>query len=122
MDYKDRDPVKTKFYNSKKWRRLSKSYAESKGYICELCKNKYAKSEIKPFYKQFHVHHKTELTRENINDPDIALNENNLMLLCQHCHNILTTKSSVVAPGLEFDEKGELRKIWQKEEKQSRPN
>lgn len=118
----ERDPIKTKFYNSRAWRRLSKSYAEGKGYICELCGNKYAKSEIKPFYKQFHVHHKIELTAANINDPSIALNEDNLMLLCQHCHNVVTTQREVLAPGLEFDEKGMVRKIWRKDEKQSRPN
>ena len=116
----ERDPRKTKFYNSKAWRRLAKHYASSKGYICEQCRNKYAKSDIKPFYKQFHVHHKIELTAENIDNPDIALNESNLMLLCQHCHNVLTTQKEVLAPGLEFDEKGMVRKIWVKEEKQSR--
>ena len=83
----ERDPVKTKFYNSSKWRKLAKAYAESKGYICEVCRNKYAKSTIVPFYKQFHVHHKIELTTENIDNPDIALNWDNLEALCQDCHN-----------------------------------
>lgn len=115
----ERDPVKTRFYNSKKWRTTSKAYAESKGYICEQCRNKYAKSDIVPFYKQFHVHHKIELTRENIDNPEIALNWDNFMLLCQHCHNIITKEAPVTAPGLEFDETGMIRKICQ-EEKQSR--
>lgn len=107
----ERDPVKTKFYNSSKWRKLAKAYAESKGYICEVCRNKYAKSTIVPFYKQFHVHHKIELTTENIDNPDIALNWDNLQLLCQHCHNKITTEAEVLAPGLEFDETGMIRKI-----------
>lgn len=115
----ERDPIKTKFYNSSRWRKTSKAFAESKGYICEICRNRYAKSEIKPFYKQFHVHHKIELTRDNIDNPDIALNWENFMLLCQHCHNKITTEGDILAPGLEFDENGMVRKIWQ-DEKQSR--
>lgn len=42
----ERDPKKTKFYNSRAWRRLSKAFAESKGYVCEICHNKYAKPDI----------------------------------------------------------------------------
>ena len=110
MEY-ERDPKKTKFYNSRAWRRLSKAFAESKGYVCEICHNKYAKPDVVPFYKQFHVHHKIELTAENIDDPNIALNEDNLMLLCQHCHNLVTTQKEVLAPGLIFDDKGMVRPI-----------
>lgn len=32
------------------------------------------------------VHHKIELTPVNITDPKIALDENNLMLVCRDCH------------------------------------
>lgn len=32
------------------------------------------------------VHHKTELNANNINDPDVTLNWDNLMLLCRDCH------------------------------------
>ena len=32
------------------------------------------------------AHHKIPLTRENINDPEISLNLDNLMLLCKPCH------------------------------------
>lgn len=32
------------------------------------------------------VHHKIELTPENIHDPDITLNFDNLQLLCRDCH------------------------------------
>ena len=33
------------------------------------------------------VHHKVELTPDNINDPDVTLNMANLLYLCQDCHN-----------------------------------
>ena len=32
------------------------------------------------------VHHKIELTPENIHNPDITLNFDNLQLLCRDCH------------------------------------
>ena len=33
------------------------------------------------------VHHKIELTPENIDDPGITLNWDNLELLCRFCHS-----------------------------------
>lgn len=33
------------------------------------------------------VHHKTPLTEANIKDPNIALNEDNLMYVCKDCHD-----------------------------------
>lgn len=107
----ERDPVKTRFYNSKAWKDASRAYAESKCYICEVCKNKYADPTIKPFYKQFHVHHKIELTPENISNPEISLNADNFQLLCLHCHNKMHSTKDVLAPGLIFDENGMVRKI-----------
>ena len=33
------------------------------------------------------VHHKIPLTEANIKDPNIALNEDNLMYVCKECHD-----------------------------------
>lgn len=33
------------------------------------------------------VHHIIHLTPENVNDPSIATNQENLKLLCKECHN-----------------------------------
>ncbi|MCI1244599.1 MAG: HNH endonuclease [Bacilli bacterium] len=33
------------------------------------------------------VHHKVHLTPENVGDPEISINQENLMLLCNECHN-----------------------------------
>ena len=35
------------------------------------------------------VHHKEHITARNINDPDIALNYENLQLVCHHCHDVV---------------------------------
>lgn len=69
------------FYNSKPWRECRKNYAKSVGRLCERC----LKRGIVKAGKI--VHHKIWLTPENINDPSITLNFENLELLCQDCHN-----------------------------------
>ena len=74
QDYADR------FYNSTRWRKLSKLVAEKHFYICDICGRA---------AKRYIVHHKIKLTADNINNPDIALNENNLQLLCLECHTKL---------------------------------
>lgn len=68
------------FYNSKTWHKVAKDYAKSKHGLCERClKN----GLIVPYDE---VHHKKRLTKENINDPDITINWNNLECLCKKCH------------------------------------
>lgn len=64
------------FYNSSAWKRCREAYFNSQFGLCELCE--------RPGEE---VHHKTFLTPENITDPDITLNWDNLQLLCKTCHN-----------------------------------
>lgn len=68
------------FYQSAAWKSCRETYRRSKGHLCEKClaKGIYRPGEI--------VHHKTFLTPENINDPDVALNPDNLELLCRDHH------------------------------------
>ena len=69
-----------RFYSSKAWQDCRNSYAASKAHLCERCllKGLYVPGEI--------VHHKTELTPENIGDPRISLSWDNLELVCRECH------------------------------------
>ena len=90
------------FYNSKRWKDIQRIYKQMKFGICERCGR--PNGTI--------VHHKVYLDETNINNPDIALNPNNLELLCQDCHNHehhATRKAT--ASGLQFNSKGELIKI-----------
>lgn len=64
------------FYNSKKWRRVSAAYLSSKHYLCERCGKP---AQI--------CHHKKWLNESNVNNPEIALNFENLEALCIDCHN-----------------------------------
>lgn len=69
-----------RFYKSGAWKRCRASYLVSVGSICERC---LAKGLIVPATQ---VHHKIKLTPENIDDPGVALNHDNLEALCMDCH------------------------------------
>jgi len=68
------------FYNSVAWKKCRTAYRASVGGLCERCLQNglYVPGEI--------VHHKKHIAPENINDPAILLDWNNLELLCRDCH------------------------------------
>lgn len=68
------------FYKSMAWQNCRASYIKKAHGLCERClaKGIYRPGEI--------VHHMTELTPDNIQNPDITLNPDNLMLVCRDCH------------------------------------
>lgn len=94
------------FYNSKNWRKLSKYICISRNWTCEEC-GCYG----------VQVHHIIEITPDNINDPNITLNESNLQLLCEQCHNSKRKKERDLMDGLKFDEFGNLIKSPLSDEK-----
>ena len=64
------------FYLSKAWEHTREAYLKSQHNICERCGEP---AKI--------CHHRTWLTRDNINNPYITLCWDNLEALCQECHN-----------------------------------
>lgn len=74
------------FYSSAAWKRCRRELAKARGGMCERC---YKKGLVVVGTKEhpLEAHHKTPLTPENINDPAIALNLDNLELLCKSCHD-----------------------------------
>lgn len=68
------------FYSSKKWKRCRNEYSKSAQHLCERCLRR---GIVKPGEI---VHHKIEITPENISDPSITLSYDNLELLCRDCH------------------------------------
>jgi len=68
------------FYSSRKWVKCARAYRQSVGGLCERC---WSKGLIVTGEE---VHHKIKLTPDNIHDPNIALNWENLELLCKNCH------------------------------------
>lgn len=70
------------FYKSIEWRRCREGYIKAVSGLCERClsKGKLVPGKI--------LHHIKYITPENINDPYITLNWDNLEYVCQDCHNI----------------------------------
>lgn len=69
------------FYHSKRWKQTREAYIAKQHGLCEQC---LTRGLITPGRI---VHHRQKLTVETVNDINIALNHDNLELLCQSCHN-----------------------------------
>lgn len=90
-----------KFYNSKAWKECREAYITTVFGLCEHCSD--------PGYIVDHI---KEITPDNIDDPEITLNHENLQYLCTPCHNRKTfAKYSPVREGLRFDDEGNLIQI-----------
>ena len=73
------DYAKT-FYKSKAWQACRESYLKQKHGLCEQCIKRgiYTPADT--------VHHVRHITPDNITDPSVTLNPENLMALCRDCH------------------------------------
>lgn len=90
--------VAKKFYHSKAWKDCRASYISTVYGMCEHCDA--------PGYIVDHI---VEINSENINDPNITLNHENLQYLCTSCHNKKTfTKYGVTRDDVMFDSNGDL--------------
>lgn len=93
------------FYNSLKWRKCRKAFIAYRttvdGGLCERCHKE-------PGYI---VHHKVYLTPNNIKDPDVTLNINNLEWLCHGCHDA----EHLSRLRVRFDENGRVLPLESKE-------
>lgn len=67
-------------YHSRSWKNIRAFVVRRDKGLCQRCKrhNRFKAGDI--------VHHIDPLTPENVNDPDIALNADNLELVCKVCH------------------------------------
>lgn len=74
-------PWAERFYSSEAWHACRDGFMRSKGFLCERCS-----LPDDPVFAKI-AHHKTHLTRDNINDPYLSLSWDNLEALCQDCHN-----------------------------------
>lgn len=69
------------FYKSDSWKKCRAAYIKYRGGLCERC---YAQGIVKAGKI---VHHKHYITPDNINNPLITTDFNNLELLCKECHD-----------------------------------
>ncbi|MEG1704784.1 MAG: HNH endonuclease [Niameybacter sp.] len=91
-----------KFYRSKAWLKCREAVYKRDFGLCVRCGG--AGEE---------VHHMEYITPDNINDPSVTLNPNNLITLCKDCHHRehernQFTKHDEVAEGLMFDKEGNM--------------
>ena len=79
------DAAIERFYTTRAWRKCRAAFLKDRGGLCEKC---LARGIIEAGSKDrpLEVHHKVPLTSENVNDPMVALNWDNLQLLCKDCH------------------------------------
>ncbi len=69
-------PRVEKFYHTTQWRKCRAAFVALNHGKCQICGKK---GNL--------VHHRIHLNEENVDNPDIALNFDNLELLCKDCHN-----------------------------------
>lgn len=77
------------FYASDAWRAFRLAVIGERGPRCEYCKERVAKAQ------ELTLHHKIELTPENVNDAMIALNPENVMVVHHGCHNRIHKRNAV---------------------------
>lgn len=78
---KDAPKEQKAFYHSAAWRKCRSEYIARVGGLCERCLEK---GIVRPGRI---VHHKEYISIQNITDPNVLLNPENLEYLCQNCHN-----------------------------------
>ena len=74
------------FYSSPAWKNLRKAVLSERGHLCEMCLKKGI------IQAATLVHHIVPVTAENVTDPAITLNKDNLMALCENCHAAVHSK------------------------------
>lgn len=92
------------FYSSAEWAQARDAALTRDMHLCQHC---LAAGEITPAVM---VHHITELTPANINDPEIATDPRNLVSLCDRCHKKVHgwIPQGATRQGLAFDSDGNL--------------
>lgn len=70
-----------RLYQSREWRELRRAIIQERGLRCEAC------GWLVHNASDLTADHIRELTPETVQDADIALNQDNVQLLCADCHN-----------------------------------
>lgn len=99
------------FYNSKEWQKCREYILKRDNYLCVRCGNPAEE-----------VHHIERLSPDNIMNPNVTLNEDNLISLCKDCHFAehkdekiqgikQNSNNTVCSEEYEFDSNGYLVRI-----------
>ena len=74
-------PELQRFYASKRWRDLRQVLIVQRHGICDRCGKDFSFDT-----SELIAHHKEHLTDESLADPDVAVNPDNIEIVCQKCH------------------------------------
>lgn len=77
-----RTPELQRFYASRRWRELRELLIIQRHGRCDRCGADYSTAT-----EHLIAHHKEHLTDENLADPAVAVNPDNIEILCQKCHS-----------------------------------
>ena len=88
------------FYKSDVWHKVREEVILRAKGRCEIC-GKVGRE----------VHHKIHLTLDNLDDPSIALNKDNLILLCTECHNKIHGRFNRRLSKYRWNEVGDLVEV-----------
>lgn len=89
------------FYNSPAWRTFSARIRAERFHLCELCGAPNSSE----------VHHLVHIKRDNIADPAVTLNADNVMLLCRHCHYAVHERGKHRVRRSQFDALGNIAEV-----------
>ncbi len=87
------------FYDSHAWKKARSAALDRARYLCERCGRP---AEI--------VHHIIHLDENNVDDPSISINVDNLECLCLACHN--TEHYAKPRRSMRFDSDGNVVEIF----------
>ena len=76
-----RTPELQRFYGSKRWRDLRQVLVIDRHGICDRCGKDFSDDT-----SQLVAHHKEHLTDETLKDPAVAVDPQNIEILCAKCH------------------------------------
>lgn len=76
------EPWAAKFYNSKAWKDLRGRLIVAANYTCQKCGKNLILNPARLI-----GHHKIQLDPQNIRDVNIALNPQNIEIICKECHD-----------------------------------
>ncbi len=102
------------FYNSRLWRKVRLNVWRKQHLLCASCGLPVYVDKLSDYIPKEKrrtgiVHHIEHLTEENFLNPEISLDESNLVGLCLSCHNKIHGEQPI-REGLSFDEEGNLVK------------
>lgn len=98
------------FYNSAAWIKLSNVVRTQSYHLCQLCQQ-----------PGDEIHHIIPITLDNLDNPRITLNPDNLICLCHDCHNAIHDRYRTATRKITFDSDGRPTSVQEPQEQSLNP-